>query len=183
VKHVALSEPDQDVDDVWYLVQLKPGGFVRAQTNLTRQGFETFMPLRPETRRRAGQLRTEQRPLFPGYLFVRVDPASAPWRKINSTYGVARLVSLSGRGPTRVPLPLVRALMRAAGEGSCVLDTSNFKVGASVSLISGPFAGALVRIAAAPEDGRVHVLMEMMGQAVRTAVPVRAVEFAGAPAS
>ena len=183
MKHVSLPDPVLDTGESWYLVQLKPGGLARAEMNLARQGFETFMPLRPETRRRAGQLRTEQRPLFPGYLFVCLDPATAPWRKINNTYGVARLVCLSGRAPSRVPTALVRALIEVAREGEWQPDPIDLKVGATVSLVNGPFAGALARIEAAPEDGRVHVLMEMMGQAVRAAVPVRAVELAGAPTS
>ncbi len=176
MKHVSLPDPEADSDAAWYLVQLKPGGLARAQANLTRQGFVCFMPLRPETRRRAGRLQTLDRPLFPGYLFVRVARGSAPWRKINNTYGVARLVSLSGHAPSVVPAPLISALIAASREGCWMPETAALTVGTPVALVNGPFAGALARIEAAPKDGRVLVLMEMMGQAVRTAVPVQALQ-------
>jgi len=179
--HTPIQETDRHDAGCWFLVQLKPGGFARARTNLNRQGFETFMPLRAETRQWAGRSRTEQRPLFPGYLFVRLDAESGPWRKINNTFGVARLVCLAGQVPSRVPPPLIRALIEAAREGTWEPDTAHLPIGACVSLISGPFAGAFARIVAAPEDGRILVLLEMMGQAVRAAVPLRAVEFSGAP--
>jgi transcriptional antiterminator RfaH len=176
MKHVAFTGPNSGIHEHWYLVQLKPGGLGRAKLNLARQGFETFMPLRAQTLRKRGQLRTEERPLFPGYLFVRLDPTRAPWRAINNTYGVARLVCLGGNTPNRVPSGLVEEMINVARDGEWVPDPDMLKVGEDISLITGPFAGAIARIAAAPEGDRVLVLMEMMGQEVRAAVPLCAVE-------
>jgi len=82
------------VHDAWYLAQLKPGGLDRAVVNLARQGFDSLMPVREETRRRAGRWRTIAKPLFPGYLFVKVPAGRQDWRAINATYGVSRLVAL-----------------------------------------------------------------------------------------
>ena len=33
----------------WYVAQIKPNGFERAVINLSRQNFETFMPLQRRT--------------------------------------------------------------------------------------------------------------------------------------
>ena len=102
-------------EEHWYLVQVKPNGYRLAERNLARQGFTCFQPTVRATERRGAHFRPVSRPLFPGYFFVAFDPARAPWRKINSTAGVARLVSL-GSVPQEVPWGLVAEQI---GRASC----------------------------------------------------------------
>lgn len=160
----------------WYLAQLKPGGLARARLNLARQEHPTFMPMREVTERRREGLRRAARPLFPGYLFVRITPDRPRWRAINSTYGVSRLVALQGNCPSQVPAPLMAALFGRCDGETWSPDAETFAPGTKVRLVAGPFARSLATIAAVPEAERVYVLMEMMGQQVRTAVPLRDLE-------
>ena len=154
----------------WYLAQLKPGGLQRARENLGRQGFPVFMPHRTETWRRAGRLHEAQRPLFPGYLFVQIDPEARPWRRVNATWGVSRLVSFGPDGPREVPAPLVAGLMaRTDGAGSwCAAE--DLRAGDRVRIIAGPFARIIAEIDTIPEQGRIFALLEMMGRTVRAEV-------------
>ena len=94
------------VETVWYLAQLKPNGQAVAERNLHRQGFGTFMPRQAISRRRGTQFIDTLAPLFPGYLFVALNAASHPWRRVNGTYVVSRLVSFGD-----VPRPLPRDLI------------------------------------------------------------------------
>ena len=80
----------------WYLIQFKPNSHRLAERNLQRQGFETFLPMQKITRRKASRFVSDLKPLFPGYMFVRVSSDLAPWRTINSTIGVSQLVSFEG---------------------------------------------------------------------------------------
>lgn len=155
----------------WYLAQLKPGGLVRATTNLSRQGIASFMPQRLVTRRRAGRLVETERPLFPGYLFVRVAPDAQTWRAINATLGVARLVGFGAAGPAEVPAPLIAGLLARTGPGGRLeAAEAEFRVGERVRIVAGPFADMLARIEAIPERDRIFTLLEMMGREVRTQV-------------
>ena len=79
----------------WYIVQFKPNSHKIAVRNLQRQEFETFLPMHEVTRRTAAKFETVIRPLFAGYMFVACDPETAPWRQINSTYGVSRMLSFA----------------------------------------------------------------------------------------
>ena len=83
----------------WYIVQFKPNSHKIAIRNLERQGFETFLPMHEVTRRTVVKFETVIRPLFAGYMFVACDPEQAPWRQINSTYGISRMLSFS-EGPS-----------------------------------------------------------------------------------
>ena len=153
------------------LAQLKPGGFPLATRNLERQGFDTFMPFQGVTRRRAGRLEHATRPIFPGYLFVRILPDVAGWRAINSTYGVAKLVALEGDRPTPVPGGIIAGLRARIAEDGAFMPARDLAVGDVVRLVAGPFANAIARIDAVPERDRIFVLMEMMGTLVEAEFP------------
>jgi len=60
----------------WFLAQLNPNCANIADKNLKRQGFQTFLPIEEETRKRNGKFVTAMRPLFPGYIFVTFDVAT-----------------------------------------------------------------------------------------------------------
>ena len=151
----------------WYLAQLKPGGFERAITNLHRQVFLTFMPARDTSIRRNGKLVTVRKPLFPGYLFIQVLPDRQNWRAINNTYGVARLVSLSGGRPTPVPAEIIATLHARTDESGILGPPEDLQAGDRVRIISGPFAERLAEIDAVEPGDRVFILMDLMGRAVR----------------
>ncbi len=163
-------------DDRWYLAQLKPSGFDRARTNLARQGFASFMPMQKVTRPRCERFSEISRPLFPGYLFVRIPPDQTRWRAINSTYGVARLVALRDRYPSVVPSALIAGLRARCDLNGRLVPVNDLHAGTRVRIVSGPFADTIATIDAVPEAGRAWVLMEMMGQTIRTAVTPRDLE-------
>ena len=150
----------------WYLAQLKPNGAARATRNLTRQGFETFYPLEDVTRRVSGKFIQKPRPLFPGYLFVALDIQSGPWRSVNSTQGVSRLVSF-GREPSPVPGGLIDSLRRRCDENGLLKQLDEFQPGETVSVTWGPFADFVGQVEKIAPDKRVFVLMEMMGAKTR----------------
>ena len=79
----------------WFIIQLKPNSHHQASKNLTRQGFETFLPLNDTTLRKASRFVTSNKPLFPGYMFISFDKSEPKWHKINNTYGVSRLITFN----------------------------------------------------------------------------------------
>lgn len=153
----------------WYLAQLKPNAAAIAQRNLERQGFRTFLPVEEGTRRHRGRFVTAERPLFPGYVFVAFDAEHGPWRQINSTRGIARLVSF-GRDPAPVP----RALMARLGEGGAAAQARVPRAlprpGDRVRVTKGPFADFLAEIERVAPDRRVWILLELMGGRARVSV-------------
>ena len=160
---------EQDQGTRWYLAQLKPNGAKTAQRNLERQGFATFLPLEEETRARAGRFVTATRPLFPGYLFVSFDPARGLWRAVNSTQGVARLVS-AGKAPAPVPMGLVDGLKRRCDTEGVLQPPAALEAGKRVAVTKGPFAAFLGEVETIEPDRRVWVLLDIMGGTTRVAL-------------
>ncbi len=161
----------------WFLAQVKPNCAHIAERNLDRQGFRIFLPREQETRRRKGRFVTAERPLFPGYVFVAFDAAQGYWRKVNSTYGVSRLVRF-GPHPAPVPEALVSQLRARCDDEGRLAPAPRLAPGDAVTLATGPFAGFVAEVDKLAPDRRVWVLMEIMGGQKR--VKVAADELRGA---
>ena len=155
-----------DCGSSWFLVQLKPNCARIAEKNLQRQGFRTFMPLEEQTRNRRGRFVSVTRPLFPGYIFVAFDRARGLWRTINSTRGIARLVSF-GAAPAAVPQDLVARLMQRCDDAGRLLPTTGLQPGDRVILTKGPFAEFVAQVEHIHPDRRVWLLMDIMGSRSR----------------
>jgi transcriptional antiterminator RfaH len=151
----------------WYLAQIKANGFDRAVANLARQGFLTFSPMQNKTVRHARQLKNVLRPIFPGYLFVQFGAARSDWRKINSTFGVSRLVSFAKSVPAPVPDTLIAGLQARCNGQNILLPIRDIEIGEKVRLLSGPFADFVGEVEDMVGQDNVRVLLDIMGQYAR----------------
>ncbi|MDG2404467.1 MAG: transcriptional activator RfaH [Paracoccaceae bacterium] len=155
--------------DHWYLIQFKPNSYRLAERNLHQQGFETFLPMQETTRRKASRFVSDLKPLFAGYMFVSVNSDLAPWRTINSTIGVSRLVSFDGK-PKPLPLQLVSGLMLRCDASGTLLPPKSLNEGDSVEMLTGPFASFIATVDTIDPKQRIWVLMDFMGQKTRMQV-------------
>lgn len=154
----------------WFLAQLRPNQLKRAKANLQRQGYPCFAPWRPLTKRKGSRLVESKEMLFPGYVFLTILPTQA-WRPINSTYGITGLVMRSSNTPQPVPSSVMIELFDRTDADGTLIPTKSLKLGQSVRITVGPLVNFVARVERLEQSDRVGVLMEMMGQAVRIAVP------------
>jgi len=153
----------------WYLIQFKPNSHRLAERNLRRQGFGTFLPMQKITRRNASRFVSDLKPLFPGYMFVNVTTELAPWRAINSTLGVSRLVSYQSK-PKPLPLQLISDLMQRCDASGTLLPPKSLSEGDSVEMPTGPFASFIATVDIIDPEQRIWVLIDFMGQKTRMQV-------------
>ncbi|MEM9532102.1 MAG: transcription termination/antitermination NusG family protein [Pseudomonadota bacterium] len=161
----------------WYLAHCKPRQEQRALVNLKRQGYRCYLPLaaNPQRRRRAAR-RSE--PLFSRYLFVGAgqDRSLAP---VDATSGVARLVRF-GEDLARVPGEVIDSLQAATdpATGLINLNPATLVPGQVVDVFQGPLAGLRGIFQAPSGEQRAWLLVEMLGQRRRLAVPLTALRAA-----
>jgi len=164
---LSMSEPTSNRS--WFVAQTKPNCHQIAVRNLARQGFQSFLPLEEQTVRTSAKFVTKMRPLFPGYVFVALDPSAGGWRTINSTYGIIRLVCVDN-SPRAVPSELVTGLMKRCDDTGKLLPPRVFMPGDQVALVKGPFADFVVTVERVAPDQRIWVLIELLGAARKVAV-------------
>ncbi|OFV88506.1 MAG: hypothetical protein A3J75_08495, partial [Acidobacteria bacterium RBG_16_68_9] len=143
----------------WYVVRTKPRREDYAQDQLTRRGVETFLPRISEIGRSGWE--PVVGPLFPGYLFARVDLASQ-YTRVVWTPGVRSFVAF-GEVPTPVDEGVVDFIQRRCGEEGVIRVVLTFHDGDIVRVRSGPLEG-LVGIVEGQVSARrrVQVLMELL---------------------
>ena len=145
----------------WYAAGVFPGKESVAEQNLARQGFDAFVPRCGKTVRHARRIVTRQAAYFPGYMFVSLDLATQRWRSVNGTLGVRSLV-MQGERPIPVPSGLVEQLVAMTSEDGLLDFSGGLSEGASVRIVSGPFAEMIGRIDRLDPAGRVRVLVGLM---------------------
>jgi len=149
----------------WYAVHTLPFAEERAQGQLQNQAFSTFLPKRYKTVRHARTRRTIAAPFFPRYLFVVLDIHQQPWRRVNSTIGVSKLV-MQGDQPQPVPRGIVEALVACTDEDDILHLQQQLRLGKPVRLMAGPFAEQLALLDELDDTGRVRVLLDILGRRV-----------------
>ena len=164
----------------WYLVQCKPNAAQIAVRNLENQNFSTFLPLQEITKRKGKIFHRQIRPLFPGYIFVQLHPDQGPWRQVNSTRGVIRLVCL-GAEPSVVSIELVETLMARCDKQSILRQTtetpsSQLQSGNQVQVTPGPFSGFITTITDIEPNNRIKILITIMGQTTKVAINAGALQ-------
>jgi len=154
----------------WFILQFKSNSHHLAVKNLNRQGFETFLPLHDTTSRRLSRFISTSKPLFPGYMFIKFDRTESEWHKINSTYGVSRLITFNSILKS-IPTIFVDHLMKRYDLSGKLLPIQKLKKGDQVTVLKGPFADFIATVEKYEADQRIWILMDLMGRKTKIQTP------------
>ena len=156
----------------WYVVHTQTRQEARAEVNLRRQGFEAWLPVIRRSRRHARRVDSVLAPLFPRYLFVRLDLTTQTWRSINGTFGVVHLLC-NGDTPLAVPPGMVEEIMQRRDETGIIIGSPHRLVaGMPVKVAMGRFDLEGLFEAKSGQD-RVVLFIKLLGREVRASVPLR----------
>ena len=147
----------------WFILQFKPNSHYQAVKNLTRQGFETFLPLHDTTSRKSSRFINTSKPLFPGYMFIRFNKAESEWHKINNTYGVSRLIIFNSDLKS-ISTKFIDSLMKRYDLSGKLLPIQKLKKGYQVTVLKGPFANFIATVEKYEDDQRIWILMDLLGR-------------------
>jgi transcription elongation factor/antiterminator RfaH len=154
----------------WYVARTLPQRELRAAQQLANQGFRNFVPRYWKNRRHARKVETVSVPLFPRYIFTILAPGRDRWRSINGTFGVDRLLTYGGE-PQPVPHGVVESLIEASDTDGTIQFDFQLREGQTVRVTAGPFADFVGELEHLDDNGRVRVLLEIMGGKMRVALP------------
>ena len=171
-----MVEQDRQLGRRWYVASTKPRSEEIAHFHLVARGIEVYYPklFLPIPNRSGRQLI----PLFPNYLFVRIDVSSSEYFQVEWCQGLKKLVRFGG-APAPVENSVIDFLRGQADERGVIMARTNLKPGDEVRIAKGPLKG-LVGIMQEPPGARsrVKVLMAILSREVHVEVPVDCVEIA-----
>jgi len=154
---------DADGDENrWICARTQPKKELFAARNLDNQDYACFLPVISKTVRHARKAKVVKAALFPRYLFININLDVQQWRPILGTFGVSDLVMQDGR-PKPVPVGVVETLLSATNVDGCADFRHHVKVGETVRMMSGPFYNLVGRLERLDSQGRVAVLLDILG--------------------
>lgn len=123
----------------WYVVYTKPKNEDVLTKRFSDIGLEVLNPKLKERRFIRRKSREVIAPLFPCYIFVKLDLLK-DYQLVKYTRGVKRLIG-SEKMPIVVPDEIVASIKNRMTEGIIIIKSRKFEVGEEVVIKGGPFQG------------------------------------------
>lgn len=122
---------------VWTRSQCEP----KVEEELGRRRVAVFLPRVRVASRRTDRRVVLDRPLFPGYLFVRFAPSRDTYLSIASAEGVVRVLGEGWDSLHPIPDAQVEAVQRLVSAGERPVALPWLRTGERVRIVAGPLAG------------------------------------------
>lgn len=154
----------------WHIAKTKPHKEAAVIAYLRWWNVETFFPKirRPSNKRRGIE---KMEPLFPTYLFCRVDRAAQEWRVARWAPGVSYFLGAGGQ-PTGVPDELVEYLRERVEAWNERRTERQLSAGDRVIVAAGHFEGLEgVFRSYVPARRRCQIMLETVGGLVALELP------------
>ncbi|UQS83941.1 transcription termination/antitermination protein NusG [Bombilactobacillus thymidiniphilus] len=166
-------------DKLWYVLHTYSGYENRVKENLESRAqsmgmedyiFQAVVPEEEETENKNGQIKTELKKTFPGYVLVEMVMSDESWFVVRNTPGVTGFVGSHGAGSKPAPLLPEEAdnILRSMKANQTSYDI-DLEVGEFVKIANGAFAGMEGKVTDINnEQGKVKVEVNMFDRLTET---------------
>jgi transcription antitermination factor NusG len=122
----------------WFAILARTAREKNVTLLLENTGYECYLPVVKFTRNWSDRVKEIEAPLFPGYLFCRMNPHSR--LPVLMTPGVIQIVGI-GKTPIPVAEEEIAAIQRVGKSGLSTMPWPYLQVGHVVQIESGPLRG------------------------------------------
>lgn len=151
----------------WYAIYTRCHHEFTIWNHLEKKAIENFFPCVTRWSRRKDRKLKIQVPLFPGYLFVRMDFHPHRALQVLKIKGVVRFLGESAQNPAPIPDIQIESLQKIISSGDEVFAFPYLRVGQRVHVERGLFEGCegiLCRIKSGKD--RLVISLELLKQSV-----------------
>jgi transcription antitermination factor NusG len=127
-----------DTVQQWLALRVKSNCERSVAAGIRHRGYQDFSPFYTCRHRWSDRVKSVEVPLFPGYVFCRLDPTRR--LPVLTIPGALHFVGI-GKVPTPVDEGEIAAIQRAVRSGFAIQPCAYLRVGQSVRLDEGPLAG------------------------------------------
>jgi len=159
--------PLHDIAERWFAVRVKSRCEKMVASIAQNKGFEGFLPLYHTRNRWSDRLKAIELPLFPGYVFCRLDPQHR--LPLLTIPGVLHFVGI-GKTPAPIEDAEIAAIQTAVQSGLTTEPWPFLEVGQKVRLEDGPLAGLGGILVGTPNGQRIVVSVTLLKRSVSVAI-------------
>jgi transcription antitermination factor NusG len=167
----------------WFALRVKPNYEKPVSVALRGKGFEEFLPLFRSRRQWSDRVKVMDLPLFPGYLFCRLNLEER--MPLITTPGFLYIVGV-GKNPEPVDESEIQAIQSVLRSGLPATPWPSLMVGQAVQLKHGPLRGLVGVLTKIANQHRMYVSVTLLKRSISVEVApewIRAVEGAAGAAS
>jgi transcription antitermination factor NusG len=147
----------------WFALRVKSRTEKVVSTIARNKGFEEFVPLYQSRRRWSDRFKSVEMPLFPGYVFCRLNPEfRLPLLTIPGVMGFVGI----GKVPVAIEEAEITAIQAAVGAGLFAEPYPFLEVGQRVRLAEGPLTGMEGLLVEVRKQQRLVVSVNMLRRSV-----------------
>jgi transcription antitermination factor NusG len=158
-----LEERSDSMPHPWFALRVKSRSEKIVATIARNKGFEEFLPLYQSRRRWSDRFKSVELPLFPGYVFCRLNPEfRLPLLTIPGVLGFVGI----GRVPAPIEDTEITAIQTALGAGLLAEPYPFLEVGQRVRLAEGPLAGLEGLLVEVRKQQRIAVSVSLLKRSV-----------------
>lgn len=171
----AASAPDGPAPAAtacWYVAHTKPRCEKKFSALMQAERFEHELPLIESVRRYGRKKKKYLKPIFPGYVFIRIMPVQKP--RCFQQELLVRLIDVDQQKRFERQLDDVRKLVASGLE---VMLYPQLKRGAMARIRSGPLRGVQGVIDDPKNPGGIVLVVDVLQQGVLVKVPVEDLEI------
>jgi transcriptional antiterminator RfaH len=156
----------------WSVVRTKFRKELSAALNLQKQGYHIYCPKYLKRTTHARKTKYVAAPLFPNYLFIKIDPDFQRWRSILSTIDVEELLCHGDR-PAKVPDTVIEDIKHRENDKGLVelLPWAEWQPGQKLRVVAGAFVDKVGILQDLPDVDRVRLLLDILGAGIAVSVP------------
>ncbi len=163
----------------WFAIRVKPNYEKPVLATLRGKGFEPYLPVLRTRRQWSDRVKIMDMPLFPGYLFCRLDLQNR--MPLVTTPGFLYIVGV-GKNPEPVDESEIEAIAAVLRSGLPVKAHTSLKVGQRIELQRGPLRGLQGVLTKIAEQHRLYVAVTLLQRSISVEVQPDWVKPVGGPA-
>jgi transcription termination/antitermination protein NusG len=154
----------------WFAVQVTPQHERKVALLLEYKGYEQFLPLYAVRRKWADRIKLIEQPLFPGYIFCRVNGPVVGL--VRTTPGVVRIVGV-GAQPVPVPDNEIDAIYRVLESRWDVCPyTARLEIGQKVLVKQGPLSGIVGKLLRIKGRNRLIICVDLIMKGISVDIDI-----------
>lgn len=161
-----IKSINKTLDSKWHVLYIRPGFERKVATQLTEKDIAFFLPTRVEIRQWHDRKKKIEAPVFPGYVFVRLDQNDMV--KIYNVSGFIRFL-MTGDEIDVLSDQEIDAMKRLFKSDYQIAEFENYE-GVPVRVIDGPLIGLEGTLEGVQENGRIMVSVEILNKSFKVLV-------------
>ena len=156
----------------WFVLYCKPNKESAVKGRLMMQGFEVYSPTVRKSSLCQGKKKSVcEEPLFPRYIFLKINPNETSISSVSYTPGVISFVRFGDNYSTVDESVIVKIKEYELAQLRDDASVSDFEKGDLVCINGGGFYDIIATFHEVKSDNRIVVLLNMLGAMSATSVP------------